>query len=190
MKRYLFIPALAVLFVQGCNPNDQGSQTEEVEKVKEVGQLVSGALLQGLGGQLKAALQAGGPESAMQACQQVAALTTKAIGDNYDSVSSLRRTTLKPRNPGNAPDEIDRIVLGKLESMEELPSEHIEWSEETARYYKPLVIQEVCLKCHGEPAGFSPELQEKLVVLYPDDQATGYGLGELRGVIRVDVIRN
>lgn len=190
MKRYFLILAGAAFIAAGCDQPKQGPEAGEVERVTEVGREVSQALLQGLGGQLKAALQAGGPESAMQACQQVAPLTTKAIGDNFDSVESLLRTTLKPRNPGNAPDEIDRIVLGKLESMEELPSEHIEWSEETARYYKPLVIQEVCLNCHGEPSGFSPGLQEKLAVLYPDDQATGYGLGELRGVIRVDVIRN
>jgi hypothetical protein len=154
----------------------------------KTGQEASQALIQGLGAQLRAALQAAGPESAMHICQQAAGLTTKAIGENFDGVS-VRRTTLKPRNPGNAPDEIDKKVLNLLATADEIPNEHIEWTGETGRYYKPLIIQEVCLKCHGDSSTFSPGLKNKLKSLYPDDLATGYGLGELRGVIRVDVER-
>jgi len=182
----LFNLAALTWFVVGCQKASPTS--DEKDRVLKVGQAASEALLQNLGGQLKAALQAGGPVAAMQACQQVAPLSTGAIGQNFEGVT-LRRTTLKPRNPGNAPDEIDEKVLKMLAASSNRPAEHIEWTETTARYYKPMVIQEICLKCHGNSADFSPELRDKITALYPNDQATGYGLGELRGAIRVDVKR-
>ncbi len=43
-----------------------------------------------------------------------------------------------------------------------------------------------CLKCHGDPAAFSEALSDKLGKLYPDDKATGYTTGELRGALRVE----
>jgi hypothetical protein len=112
---------------------------------------------------------------------------TAAAGEQFEGVT-IRRTTLKPRNPANAPDETDRGVLEKLAAMSP-PGATIEWQDEVARYYQPLIVQEVCLNCHGDPASFPAELTEKLADLYPDDQATGYALGDFRGVIRVDVER-
>jgi hypothetical protein len=58
-------------------------------------------------------------------------------------------------------------------SVEHEAQSHTVWTPEAGRYYKPLVIQEVCLKCHGDPAAFSPELTTALRELYPTDQATG-----------------
>ncbi len=112
-----------------------------------------------------------------------------AIGKSREDIASVRRTTLKPRNPGNAPDPADEKVLKMLESATSLPEEHIEWTEGIARYYKPLMIREVCLNCHGPKENFVPELTDALAKLYPGDQANGYKLGDLRGVIRVDVKR-
>ena len=187
MKFVISFFLFAVIFLAGCGKPDLPTKEEE-DRVREAGQLASQTLRENLGTQLKAALQAGGPASAMQACQQVAALTTKAIGDSFDGVT-IRRTTMKPRNPGNAPDETDRKVLKMLAASTELPKSHIEWTGDTGRYYEPLVIQDICLNCHGNRSEFSEELLNKLTTLYPDDQATGYGLGELRGAIRVDVSR-
>ena len=48
-------------------------------------------------------------------------------------------------------------------------------------YAEPLVIQPVCLTCHGAEVG--PEIKAAIAERYPQDQATGYKLGELRGVI-------
>jgi len=45
----------------------------------------------------------------------------------------------------------------------------------------------VCLQCHGEPAKLAPGVAEALKELYPDDQATGYSLGDLRGAISIRI---
>ena len=171
---------------KGADSPDPGP--EEISRVTESGRAAADALMKSLGGQLKGALESGGPVSALQVCQKAAGPMTAAAGKSFAGVT-IRRTTLKPRNPANAPDDLDRKVLALLAEADEMPAEHIEWTGDTGRYYKPLMIQEVCLKCHGDPAGFSPELADMLMSLYPEDRATGYALGEFRGVIRVDIER-
>ena len=160
----------------------------EIQAVTETGKKAAESLMTSLGGQLKAALEDGGPVNALQVCQQVAVPMTEAADQGFEE-GVIRRTALRVRNPSNAPDELDRKVLGILGSAGELPAAHVEWTPDTARFYKPLVIQEVCLKCHGDPKSFPEELTNTLAELYPEDQAAGYQLGDLRGVIRVDIPR-
>lgn len=165
----------------------------ERERVAETGAAASDALMKSLGAQLKGALRSGGPVEAIAICQQVAMPLTASAGDSFDGVS-IRRTTLQPRNPANAPDELDRAVLEAMaataRAREGAPEPVIEWRADRARYYRPLLIQEVCLRCHGDPAEFPPALVQALEERYPDDRATGYALGDFRGVIRVDVERD
>ena len=48
--------------------------------------------------------------------------------------------------------------------------------------------QPLCLKCHGQPEReIAPSTMEVLRRLYPEDRATGFRLGELRGMWRVDL---
>ena len=41
----------------------------------------------------------------------------------------------------------------------------------------------LCLQCHG--TAIAPKLAEKLSELYPEDKATGYSEGEIRGAFVV-----
>jgi hypothetical protein len=43
------------------------------------------------------------------------------------------------------------------------------------------------LNCHGDPAQFSPELQQTLNERYPNDRAVGFEAGDFRGVVRVTI---
>lgn len=161
----------------------------EEKALLDTGRAASQATMERLGGQLKAALQAGGPVVALRVCQSMAGPLTEAAGGQFPG-AAIRRTSLQPRNLANAPDAIDRKVLKMLAAAQPRPEEHTVWTSHEGRYYKPLVIQDVCLKCHGDPATFSPELKAALQELYPADQATGYVLGEFRGVVRVDLARS
>jgi len=40
-----------------------------------------------------------------------------------------------------------------------------------------------CLKCHGEQ--LDPAVQARIKELYPDDKATGYKTGDLRGAVTI-----
>ncbi|MDX1426157.1 MAG: DUF3365 domain-containing protein, partial [Kiloniellales bacterium] len=53
----------------------------------------------------------------------------------------------------------------------------------TYRYMKAIPVGEVCLTCHG--ADIDPALMAEIEAFYPEDQATGFALGELRGAFTV-----
>jgi hypothetical protein len=164
---------------------DAAPSPEAVAEVTARGEAAAKVLMERLGAQLKGAMESGGPVAAITVCQQVAIPLTTSAGAEFEGVT-VKRTTLKPRNPANAPDEKDRAVLEAMEAQSP-PQPVIRWEDGVARFYRPLMIQEVCLKCHGDPATFPKELKEALAEKYPHDAATGYALGDLRGAIRVDI---
>ena len=47
----------------------------------------------------------------------------------------------------------------------------------------------VCLSCHGPPGSLDPEVTTALKNLYPQDEATGYRMGDLRGAFVVEELR-
>ena len=48
---------------------------------------------------------------------------------------------------------------------------------------RAIPTEALCLTCHGET--LAPELAAAIAREYPNDQATGFKLGELRGAFRV-----
>ena len=47
-------------------------------------------------------------------------------------------------------------------------------------YAEPIIVQPLCLSCHGNV--LAPEVANHIEEAYPDDQATGFEIGDLRGV--------
>ena len=58
----------------------------------------------------------------------------------------------------------------------------------TVTFFAPSVLNnEFCLKCHGALGqDISPENVAVIQNLYPQDEATGFKLGDLRGAWRID----
>jgi hypothetical protein len=52
-------------------------------------------------------------------------------------------------------------------------------------YAEPIVIQDLCLACHG--AEVAPDVKAALAEKYPTDAATGYVVGDLRGLAWVEL---
>jgi len=121
-------------------------------------------------------------QSAMGGCASIAQSRT----DEYNAISEtkVRRTALKYRNPKNKPDETDTIVMERFVGENSKKSLVVDMSD-SYRVYKPLYIQAKCMACHGE--NISPALQKILKRTYPKDMATGFQLGEFRGVVVADV---
>jgi hypothetical protein len=135
--------------------------------------------------QLKQALTAGGPTHAIAVCADIA----PGIADSLSAQSGwiVRRVSLKSRNASRAvPDSWERKVLLEFDRRQaagEQPAElHFgEVVNGQYRYMQAQVVEPVCLVCHGK--GLSDEVQATLKEYYPDDWATGYSLGEVRGAI-------
>jgi hypothetical protein len=50
-------------------------------------------------------------------------------------------------------------------------------------YFKPILLQPLCLNCHGnEELDISPAVLAMLKKEYPEDKATGFAAGDLRGM--------
>lgn len=153
------------------------------------------AAIRGLGENLKsqlvAAIKTGGPVSAVGVCQVIA----PAIAEDQSKAHgvSVRRTALKVRNPSNAPDDFERRVLEDFvrEIKDGADPAKLEHSEvvtqngaQVFRYMKAIpTAAEPCLTCHG--SNLDPSLKAEIERLYPEDQATGFAAGELRGAFTV-----
>jgi hypothetical protein len=48
---------------------------------------------------------------------------------------------------------------------------------------RALPTVELCTQCHGAADRLSPAVKAQLAQLYPDDRATGYAVGEIRGAM-------
>jgi len=68
----------------------------------------------------------------------------------------FRVTREDPRNPANAPDEVERRVLKMFEDSD--LDEHYEVDNElnVVRYFRPIRLTNDCLVCHGDPAKSEP----------------------------------
>jgi len=149
-----------------------------------------------LGGALKSQLKAKMKEdktglTALAFCTSSANDITKAVNKKLPPYAKVRRTSLKVRNDkNNEPDALDKKVMEKFEAeikAKTLTPKSIMVVKEgdVTRVYKPLVAKAVCLKCHG--TNLSPKIAEAIKSSYPDDKATGFKEGDLRGVIVAEI---
>ena len=136
---------------------------------------------------LKQALAEGGPGRAIEVCASAA----PEIADSLSAESgwTVKRVSLKARNVSRAqPDNWERAVLQQFDRRQaagEKPADinHGEVYRGAYRYMQAQGVEPICLVCHGQKV--ADAVQEALEVWYPDDRATGYSLGQVRGAISV-----
>jgi hypothetical protein len=130
---------------------------------------------------LQKALKSGlaeGPAAAIQVCRLKAPGIAEAL-----SVDGVRmgRSSHKLRNPGNtAPEWVSPIMQAYLDEPSGREPRAIELADDRWGYVEPIMLQPLCLTCHGSQ--LAPEVAERIAELYPDDEATGFEAGDLRGV--------
>lgn len=189
MKKHLLLSAL---FASSLLANPYESTQEEIAAVTAIGQKASAELLKTLGGNLQEHLKSGGPMDAFGFCSDEAYALTEAVDKSMGADVSVKRISLKYRNPANEPTSDEKAVLESMETLKVngvvLPAEMVEVvGNGTYKYYKPLLInKEACLKCHGD-IDKTPALAKAIKERYPADKAVGYKMNDLRGAIVVTV---
>jgi len=160
------------------------------KNVLDTGDKVSKELLKKLSSNLKHELKTNGLMAAVSFCTDKAYTLTQDVNLHQVEGVSVKRISLKERNPLNAPseDELKTLTtMQKLMDEKKLPAYLVEKQAKGYKYYKPLVIKkEVCLKCHGDVSK-NEELSAYLNKTYPNDKATGYKMNDLRGAIVVEI---
>ncbi len=140
---------------------------------------------------LQAALQSGGPSNGIAVCSTEApAIAREVSRPGFE----IERTALRVRNPANAADAWEKEVLEDFERQIRAGAEIAAleaWSvelrdgREFGRWMKPILTAPMCTTCHGTE--IDAELATTIRTHYPDDQATGFRPGELRGAFTATI---
>lgn len=122
----------------------------------------------------------------------VPALIGTEIANDFSLMTDykLKQSSLKIRNPSNAPDEWERKILESYKLKERQKANSFGEIQEKGgkkiyRYLKPSFIEKPCLACHGAKEKIRPEIRSFLEKRYPNDKALEYKEGELRGGISI-----
>ncbi len=144
-----------------------------------------------LGSRLKSrlveTLAAEGPVAAIRVCSDEAPQIARQV--SAQTGRTVSRTSLRVRNPDNTPDARERAVLELWQKRVEdgTPPAALEAFVSDAGddflWMKPIVVAAPCLMCHGRsiPDNVAAAIADR----YPQDRATGYAEGDLRGAFVV-----
>lgn len=137
------------------------------------------------------AIRTGGLKGAIGSCKSLAPELNAAVADQTGV--EIARTALRLRNPDNAPDAWETANLeafvkqlsggADAKTLEAFDVVTTKEGQRLFRYMKPIVTAEICLGCHG--ADIPQEIRLEIARNYPEDKATGYNLGEMRGAFSV-----
>ena len=171
-----------------AKPQSAHDKAMLIEEAKLAVQALGGTLK----GELQLAMKSGGPSKAMDVCNIKAPEIAKAV--SADKNMAVSRVSLKNRNPvtGKA-NAWQSTVLNDFETRKaggEKPDTlayadivKTDDGKQEFRFMKAIPTGGMCLTCHGTE--LKPEVTAKLKSLYPDDKATGYKEGDLRGAFLV-----
>lgn len=167
-------------------------QDSRIEPALREARQVASELADKVRGLLFQELEKGGYVGAVRVCSEVA----QDIPREFTARTGhyVRRVSLRYRNPKDIPDEYERQKLGEFDRLnreKKLENDYYEVVAEPGRHYlrylKPLIAGPMCLTCHGEKENIPPEVRAILAEKYPDDRATGYHTGDVRGAISVKI---
>ena len=145
------------------------------------------SIIKQFAGQLKPELIAtmtnGGPVQAIEVCAKRAPQIAAELSEK--SGWDVSRVSLKARNSSTArPDDWEKDILEKFDQRAERGEDpeqitHYALTKDEFRFMKAQPVESVCLNCHG--ANMMPSVKQALKAHYPEDTATGYIPGQIRG---------
>ncbi len=186
-KIYSLLLALTVLLA--CQTEEEKQKSALVKAYTRVGDQITKQSFASLSGRLKAAMKEGGPIYAIQFCNEQALPLTDSLSKAFQV--KIKRTSLRLRNEQNTPDSLELYMLGLYEQIEKmqkpLVSKAMITHDQRLRYFAPIRLKPQCLQCHG---AVGREVADSVYAVikekYPNDKATGFQVGQLRGMWSLD----
>ncbi|TWU64576.1 DUF3365 domain-containing protein [Crateriforma conspicua] len=154
------------VIVDGKSPSD--AQKQAMLAAKD-------ALFTKLSGRLMEAMGSQGPAGAITVCQTEAPQIATEVSEEHDL--RIGRTGVRLRNSSNEPPAWAKPLT---DAKTDTPT-FVVLDNEDAAALLPIKLQGQCLMCHGPKEQIAPIIQDQLAKLYPDDEATGFHEGDLRG---------
>jgi len=144
---------------------------------------------------VKQNMKAGGPVQTATFCSDKARGIEKQVNASYEKGLSVKRISLKYRNPADKPTADEAKVLQELHTIfnakKAVPKMVVkEVGKNHYKVYKPIFINKgVCLTCHGAGDVRDAKAYKLIKAKYPNDKAVGYKKGDLRGAFVVDIVK-
>jgi len=126
--------------------------------------------------ELMQSLQGGDPGATIGFCKEVAPAIAERVSDEFGV--EISRTSFRLRNPKNAPPGWARAAV---ESEVSEPRYFAYPKSGALGALLPIKMQAACLLCHGGSETLPAAVSESLSQHYPNDQATGFAVNDLRG---------
>jgi len=153
---------------------------------------IASQLLNSLGQKLKTAMSTDGPVSAVSVCKEAAPAIANSLSAEHGVQITRVGTRVRNQKMGHA-NAWQKEALTQFEerlALGEKPADLEYWKvvettngKRELHYAKAIVTQPQCLTCHGQTQDIPAALVEKIRLEYPNDQATGYSAGKLRGAV-------
>jgi hypothetical protein len=125
--------------------------------------------------------RAEGAEASIHICREQAPAIAARVGE---AGVTMGRTSHKVRNPNNVPEPwMEPLLAAYLEAPENSEPQAVDLGGGTFGYVEPIYIESFCLSCHG--ITIEPAVEAKIQELYPQDQARGFRVGDVRGMFWV-----
>jgi hypothetical protein len=178
---------LLVFALVACEKREPVSHIPSEEAVKLAREAAQDAFAQ-LSSELAKAIETGGPVAAIPICSEKAQPLVAEVASRRQL--GLRRLSDRPRNPQQQASGKDLATIESFRSAIQngtAPEPALEKMPDGSTLVRlPIVVsQPLCLQCHGTDADIAAETRDAIRKLYPQDQATGYQLNDLRGIWQV-----
>ncbi len=147
------------------------AQKGQQQRSTEAIQTMAGRLM----GELTNALDTGGPAGAIDVCRMRAPEIAAEVSNQYGLV--IGRTSFRLRNPSNMPPEwAEDLVRQQVAD----PTWMVGPNGQLGGLL-PIPMKAECGRCHGPKEQIAPEVLATIEENYPEDTATGFKEGDLRG---------
>ncbi len=159
---------------------DDMSETQKAQH--EISLAATNAFASEMMGELMAALDSDDPTAGITVCGANAPTIAAHIAEDYGV--KIGRTSMKLRNPANTPPRwAEKTVADQVGQPTYLIGPEGELGT-----LLPIRLKAQCQMCHGAPTEIDETIQTALADHYPDDQATGFVEGDLRGWFWVEAL--
>jgi hypothetical protein len=174
---FAFLVGLTGLFSCDQKPEVLTEVQNELPDYSKLGDSISFAAQQELLKNVAIAMNEGDPEYAVNFCNTHASRLTDSISSIYNV--RISRISDKNRNPNNKPNKEEELLFQRFKTG---LKDTLLISKKEQIYYKAIHIgMPACLKCHGSEEEINKGTKAILKEKYPQDLATGYKQGDLRG---------
>ncbi|MCA8971389.1 MAG: DUF3365 domain-containing protein [Planctomycetes bacterium] len=135
--------------------------------------------------ELTAAIANGDVAKGITVCKSRAPAIAEQVAKQHGV--TIGRTSMRLRNPTNRAPQWATKAIAQAEAK---PRFFEDGADKTLGALFPILLGPQCVVCHGKDEELAPAAKSALSEHYPDDQATGFSPGDLRGWFWVEVPRS